>query len=120
MKWKLGLAMTVATFVSAALTDVAAMPADAQDPRNALSVAQGKRAAHHYCSKCHATGPVGVSPKSAATSFRHIAKKYHAKPIAGSLFIDGTIIRHPGMPEFEIPIEEADGLIAYTRSLGRR
>ncbi|MFO1114394.1 MAG: cytochrome c [Beijerinckiaceae bacterium] len=99
--------------------NAAAMPADAQDPRNLVSVGEGRLAAHRYCAKCHATGRAGASPQSKAPPFRQIARKYQAKPVAGSLFIDGTVVRHPGMPEFEIPIEQADGLIAYIRGLSR-
>jgi mono/diheme cytochrome c family protein len=120
MSRRLKLGLILSALLCADLTDVVAMPADAQNPGNAASVLEGRRAARRYCSRCHATGVSGRSPKAQAPPFGRIAERYRAKPVAGTLFIDGTIVRHPGMPQFEIPIVEADALIAYIRSLARR
>jgi mono/diheme cytochrome c family protein len=95
------------------------MPADAQNPENAESVAIGRKAAQTYCAECHAIGRTGASPNKAAPPLRNVAHKYRDKSISSILIIDGTVVEHRGMPRFEIPVYEADGLIAYIRSLDR-
>ncbi|MDB5651078.1 MAG: cytochrome c family protein [Hyphomicrobiales bacterium] len=113
----LGLtAFTSITTVHPAL----AMPADAQNPANAESVALGESAAQHYCAKCHATGRRGLSPNPASPPFPRIAARHPHGRLAGVFFVDGTVVSHPGMPQFEITIQEADGLVAYLRSLAPR
>ncbi|MBX9758232.1 MAG: cytochrome c [Beijerinckiaceae bacterium] len=101
---------------------VVAMPADAQNPDNAESVAIGREAAQEWCARCHAIGRTGASPNKASPPLRAVAHKYRDKSISSILIIDGTVVEHRGMPRFEVPVEKADGLIAYIRSLdsGRR
>jgi mono/diheme cytochrome c family protein len=111
-------ALLLAAFLGVAWPRAAvAMPSDAQNPANAESVSLGEGAARLYCATCHATGHTGASPNPASPPFPRIAERYRNKRLAGVFFIDGTVVRHPGMPQFEIPIQEADGLIAYLRSL---
>jgi mono/diheme cytochrome c family protein len=98
----------------------AAMPADAQNPDNAESVAIGRTAAQTYCATCHAIGRTGASPNKSSPPLRRVAHKYRDKSISSILIIDGTVVEHKGMPRFEISVQEADGLIAYIRSLDRR
>lgn len=98
----------------------AAMPADAQNPENKESVAIGREAARTYCAGCHATGRTGESPNKAAPPLRRVAHKYRDKSISSTLIIDGTVVEHKGMPRFEISVAQADGLIAYIRSLDRQ
>jgi mono/diheme cytochrome c family protein len=106
--------------LSAASMQAQAMPADAQNPANTESVAIGRQAAQTYCAKCHAIGRSGRSPNKAAPPLRRVAHKYRDRSISSSLIIDGTVVEHRGMPRFEVSIEEADGLIAFIRSLDRR
>jgi cytochrome c len=93
------------------------MPADAQNPANLESVAIGRDAARTYCAECHSIGRSGASPNKAAPPLRSVAHKYRDKSISSILIIDGTVVEHRGMPRFQISVEEADGLIAYIRSL---
>ncbi|MFN3892321.1 MAG: c-type cytochrome [Beijerinckiaceae bacterium] len=97
-----------------------AMPADAQNPENAESVAIGRNAAETYCARCHSVGKTGASPNKKAPPLRRVAYKYRNKSISSILIIDGTVVRHKGMPQVDMSVEEADGLIAYIRSLDRR
>lgn len=115
------LAACAAVLALFALTSGArAMPADAQNPDNAESVAVGREAAQEWCAKCHAIGRSGASPNKAAPPLRRIAHKYRDKSISSILIIDGTVVEHRGMPRFEVPVARADGLIAYIRSLDRK
>lgn len=35
------------------------------------------------------------------------------------VLVDGTVVRHPGMPEFTLLSYETDGLVAYIRRISR-
>lgn len=94
------------------------MPADAQRPDNKSSVETGRTVADHYCGSCHATGRRGRSPNPKAPRFPLIAERYPNNNPAGVL-VDGTVVRHPGMPEFKMLEYETDGLVAYIRRVSR-
>lgn len=96
-----------------------AMPADAQRPDNAESVATGKSVAQQYCGGCHAIEASGASANPKAPPFPLIAERYPGGNPAPVL-IDGTVVRHPGMPEFNLIENETDGLVAYIRRVSRR
>lgn len=109
------------TVAATLLTGVAVshgMPADAQRPDNAASVRVGRRVAETYCGACHAIGRRGTSPNPKAPRFPLIAERYPGHNPAGVL-VDGTVVRHPGMPEFRMLENETDGLIAYIRRVSR-
>ena len=95
-----------------------AMPADAQRPDNAESVAIGKHVAQRHCGGCHAIEASGASPNPKAPPFPLIAERYPGGNPAPVL-IDGTVVRHPGMPEFILIEHETDGLVAYIRRMSR-
>jgi mono/diheme cytochrome c family protein len=96
-----------------------AMPADAQRPDNAESAGNGKRVAQRYCGGCHAIEATGLSPNPKSPPFPLIAERYPRNNPAPVL-IDGTVIRHPGMPEFNLLENETDGLVAYIRRISRK
>lgn len=95
-----------------------AMPADAQRPDNAESATIGKRVAQQHCSGCHAIEAGAASPNPKAPPFPLIAERYPGGNPAPVL-IDGTVVRHPGMPEFILIENETDGLVAYIRRVSR-
>ena len=96
-----------------------AMPADAQRPENAESAEVGKRVAQQYCSRCHAIEATGLSPTPKSPAFPLIAERYpNGNP--APVLIDGTVVRHPGMPEFSLLANETDGLVAYIRRISRK
>ncbi|WP_146170097.1 cytochrome c [Bosea sp. 124] len=103
----------------AAIQPGQAMPADAQRPENAASARIGKRVAQQHCGGCHAVAATGASPNPKAPRFPLIAERYPAGNPAPVL-IDGTVVRHPGMPEFNLLENETDGLVAYIRRVSRR
>lgn len=96
-----------------------AMPADAQRPENAESAEIGRGVAQRYCSGCHAIGATGHSPNPKSPRFPLIAERYPGGNPAPVL-IDGTVVRHPGMPEFQLLSYETDGLVAYIRRISRK
>jgi len=66
---------------------------------------------------CH--GRRGQSPNPKASRFPRIAERYPDNNPAPVL-IDGTVVRHPGMPEFRLLENETDGLVAYIRRISRQ
>lgn len=96
-----------------------AMPAEAQNPDNAASARIGRAVARQYCSGCHAISRQGASPNPKAPRFPLIAERYRNGNPAPDL-IDGTVVRHPGMPEFRLQVSETDGLVAYLRRVSRK
>jgi mono/diheme cytochrome c family protein len=117
------VAWRIAALVGLALVGstlaVQAMPADAQRPDNAESAAIGKQVAQRHCGGCHAIEASGASPNPKAPPFPLIAERYPGANPAPVL-IDGTVVRHPGMPEFNLIEHETDGLVAYIRRVSRR
>jgi mono/diheme cytochrome c family protein len=95
-----------------------AMPADAQRPENGQSVEIGRQVAQRHCSGCHAIDAKGDSPNPKSPPFPLIAERFENDNPAPVL-IDGTVIRHPGMPEFRLLEHETDGLVAYIRRISR-
>lgn len=96
-----------------------AMPADAQRPDNIESAEIGRMVAQRHCSGCHAIGREGESPNPKSPRFPLIAERYRNDNPAPVL-IDGTVVRHPGMPEFQLIANETDGLVAYIRRISRK
>jgi len=115
------LALLCASLLAGAvpLSPGLAMPADAQRPDNAESAAIGKQVAQQHCGGCHAIEATGASPNPKAPPFPLIAERYPGGNPAPVL-IDGTVVRHPGMPEFKLIEHETDGLVAYIRRVSRR
>jgi mono/diheme cytochrome c family protein len=95
-----------------------AMPADAQRPENSESARIGRQVAQQHCARCHAIGRRGPSPNAKAPRFPLIAERFAGNNPAPVL-IDGTVVRHPGMPEFSLLEHETDGLVAYIRRISR-
>jgi mono/diheme cytochrome c family protein len=96
-----------------------AMPADAQRPDNHESARVGRDVAKRLCAGCHAIGRTGSSPNLKAPRFPLIAERYPDNNPANVL-TDGTVVRHPGMPEFRMLPAETDGLVAYLRRISRQ
>ncbi len=52
----------------------------------------------------------GKSPIPGSPPFRTIVPSHREGHLPGDLFIDGTIVHHPGMPQFELRPREGDGV----------
>jgi cytochrome c len=68
------------------------------------------------CSRCHAIGLVGNSPKAEAPPFRTLSSKYPVEDLAESL-AEGIVSGHPEMPIFVFTPHEVDAIIAYLQSI---
>ncbi len=112
--------LCAAAVLTLCMAPAVAMPSDAQDPTNADSIETGRVVAQKYCARCHAIGPRGASRNPKSPPFRTIVARRRGGHLPGDLFIDGTIVRHPGMPQFELRTFEVDGLIAYIRRIARK
>jgi mono/diheme cytochrome c family protein len=109
-----------AAFRSFAFAGVLALAACATDPGAeplAPSPAQqGRLIAQQQCSRCHAIGELGASPRADAPPLREVLDAYVPDRLRLS-FEEGLMIGHPDMPLFRFEPAEVDALIAYLRSI---
>jgi mono/diheme cytochrome c family protein len=68
------------------------------------------------CSRCHAIGVEGASPKPEAPPFRTLSSKYPIEDLAESL-AEGIVSGHPEMPIFVFKPHDVDAIIAYLESI---
>ncbi|MCR5879299.1 cytochrome c [Phenylobacterium sp. J367] len=83
------------------------------------SALAGERLAWRACAGCHAVGPTGDSPSSAAPRFRDLSLKFNPLSLEHRL---GQISRdgHYEMPPVFISPEEARQLTAYINEMAVR
>ncbi len=87
-------------------------PAPAADD----AVVAGKAIVQMYCSDCHATETIGVSPLAIAPKFRDLHRRYDVEHLSEAL-VEGIVTAHPEMPQFEFDPDEAAAIIAYLKTL---
>lgn len=80
------------------------------------SIADGLVIARAACSPCHAIGPSGDSPESAAPPFRELGRKYPVESLAEAL-AEGVVVGHPGMPQVKMNEREIGAFLAYLVSI---
>ncbi len=80
------------------------------------SISRGKTLATNLCSRCHAVGETGKSPRAKAPPFRTFAKMWPVEQLAESL-AEGIVTGHDEMPEFVFIPEEIDDFLNYLRSI---
>jgi mono/diheme cytochrome c family protein len=97
----------LAAAVLATATEAGAQPTTAN---------YGARIAKRSCSQCHAIGEVGDSPNAAAPRFRELHRRFVVQDLQERL-LEQLMIRHTGMPQFHLTMEELTGLIAYLKSI---
>jgi cytochrome c len=76
----------------------------------------GRLIAEANCQRCHSITPTGDSPFVEAPPFRVIAKIYKASDLEEAL-VEGIVVGHPAMPEFQMTAEEAAAITSYIDSL---
>src|ERR1044071_6438272 len=81
-------------------------------------VQRGHNFAQANCAHCHAIGQTGESPLPKAPPFRSLHLRYPVEYLIESL-AEGIRTAHPAMPQFELDVEQIEGLIAYLKSLER-
>jgi cytochrome c len=79
-------------------------------------VLRGRTFVEANCARCHAIGPTGTSPVSAAPPFRTLHTRYPVEDLAEAL-AEGITTGHPTMPEFELDPDQISDVVAYLKSL---
>ncbi len=77
---------------------------------------KGEVLVRENCSRCHAVGLVGDSPKPEAPPFRTLSSKYPIENLA-ELLAEGIVSGHPDMPIFVFKPHDIDAIIAYLESI---
>jgi cytochrome c len=86
-------------------------------PANAAAdIKVGETLLTRDCSRCHAVGRVGDSPRRDAPAFRTLAKRYPIESLEEALG-EGIMSGHPDMPEFKYEADDVGGIIAYLKSI---
>ena len=81
-------------------------------------VDQGRELADLNCATCHNIEKTGASPFEAAPPFRTIPEKYDPTELEEA-FVEGIVVGHPAMPEWEMTPEQASALSAFIASLAK-
>ncbi|MFZ0268271.1 c-type cytochrome [Caulobacter sp.] len=79
-------------------------------------LALGQTLAKRDCGGCHAVGPAGDSPLSAAPRFRDLHRRYPVEQL-GEALAEGIVVGHGPMPEWVLSPQEIEALTAYLKSL---
>lgn len=82
----------------------------------AEAAARGQRLAASACAGCHAVGPTGASPLSAAPPFREIVHRVPLDQLE-QRFAEGLVTAHPAMSAFVFRASEIDDLVAWLETL---
>lgn len=77
---------------------------------------KGEVLVEENCSRCHAVGLTGVSPKEEAPPLRTLSSNYPIEDLAESL-AEGIVSGHPEMPIFVFKPHDVDAIIAYLESI---
>jgi len=85
---------------------------------NGTLIPSGRAIAEANCARCHSIDRTGASPFTPAPPFRVIARLYKASDLEEA-FVEGIVVGHPAMPEFQMTGEQAAALAAFIDSLGR-
>lgn len=89
------------------------LPAAAQADGN---VEAGRAFAMENCSRCHAVGATGESPREGAPRFRNFQTMWPLESLEEALG-EGIVVGHPDMPQFELDGQQIEDLLAYLASL---
>lgn len=81
-------------------------------------VTLGRELAELNCATCHNIERTGDSPFAAAPPFRTIPQKYDPSELEEA-FVEGIVVGHPAMPEWEMTSEQASALSAFIASLAK-
>lgn len=77
---------------------------------------KGRLIAEANCQRCHSIERTGDSPFVEAPPLRIIARIYKASDLEEAL-VEGIVVGHPAMPEFQMTGEQAAAITAYIDSL---
>lgn len=80
------------------------------------SPARGETLLRANCSRCHAIGRTGESPRVEAPPFRTLSRKYPIESLAEALG-QGLSVGHEGMPEFVFEPADVGAILGYLNSI---
>lgn len=104
----------VSVFFAILVAAIAASQAWSSEPL----IQSGRAIAEANCARCHSIEKMGESPFVPAPPFRVIARMYKASDLEEAL-VEGIVVGHPAMPEFQLTGEQAAALSSFIDSLGR-
>lgn len=93
-----------------------AVPAQAQEKVDQMTVEAGGQLVTELCGRCHTVAVGQPSPHPQAPSMRHLARRYPVERLAEAL-AEGMMVGHPDMPVFEFDVGEVDQIISYLNSI---
>ncbi len=93
-------------------------PAVRAEPRVEPQV-RGEALLRTNCSRCHAVGRSGDSPRAAAPAFRTLSRKYPIESLAEALG-QGLSVGHEDMPEFVFEAADVGAILDYLGSIQER
>jgi mono/diheme cytochrome c family protein len=102
--------MVVRLFAAAALAAVAVPPSYAQTDKQGITLLT------RDCSRCHAVGLSGASPRADAPPFRTLGTRYPIESLEEALG-EGIMSGHPDMPEFRYDADEVGAIIDYLNAI---
>jgi mono/diheme cytochrome c family protein len=80
---------------------------------------RGEALLTRQCSRCHAVGRTGDSPRPDAPPFRTLGTHYPVDALEEALG-EGIVSGHPDMPEFSFDAPDVGAIIAYLKSIQAR
>jgi mono/diheme cytochrome c family protein len=101
-------------FGAAALACLVTSPVHAQ-----ADLKQGEALLTRDCSRCHAIGVSGDSPRPDAPAFRTLGTRYPIDSLEEALG-EGIMAGHPEMPEISFDADQVGAIIDYLKSIQRR
>ena len=107
--------MTLARMFARCIVAVALAGAVAQ-PSYAQADKQGVTLLTRDCSRCHAVGLSGNSPRADAPAFRTLSTRYPIESLEEALG-EGIMSGHPDMPEFRYDADEVGVIIDYLNAI---
>lgn len=113
---RLAAAVLVLSCAACASQETPPAPAAAQPDMSMQAAVRGQQFATQACAGCHAVGPDGASPLTAAPPFRDVVHRYSMDRLEGR-FAEGLVTSHPAMPAFVFRASEIDDLMAYLETL---
>lgn len=89
---------------------------EAETPRE--REARGKAFLAQHCASCHAIARTDSSKMPAAPPLRETYARFAPEDLRAML-VEGMVSRHPGMPQIDMSVQQADGIMAYLYGIAR-
>ncbi|HZQ12646.1 MAG TPA: cytochrome c [Pseudolabrys sp.] len=105
-----------AVFAAACVLEALARVAFAAPAEDEQVLKRGEQLLQRACSRCHAVGKTGDSPRQEAPPFRTLGERYPIEQLEESLG-EGIMSGHPDMPELSFDADDVGAIIAYLNSI---